>query len=173
MSVIDSIRYLFDAAQAGDNKKLMQLLGANPDLANAENSDGLTPLGFASHFGHRDVVQILLDHGANVNAVSHSKISYIPSNTALHAALAGERNIEVITLLLNHGGQTDLLDSNGHTCLHVAAYHQDNTEIIRLLLENGAPVNAKVEGGKTALTIAIEQGNDQVANLLREHGAKE
>lgn len=75
-----------------------------PSLAHTENSEGLTPLGFAAHFGSKAAVQVLLDYGVDVNAVSHSKISYIPSNTALHAAIAGERDPEVIRLLLEVKG---------------------------------------------------------------------
>jgi ankyrin repeat protein len=68
-------------------------LEANPVLANTENEDGLTPLGFAAHYGQLNIVKLLLNYGADVDARSRSKISYIPSNTALHAAIAGERMI--------------------------------------------------------------------------------
>ncbi|REE92900.1 ankyrin repeat protein [Paenibacillus taihuensis] len=165
---IDSV---FQAAQSGDAEQLTEILDAYPDLANAENEDGLTPLGYAAHFGNTSAVQVLLNHGANPNAVSHSKLSYIPSNTALHAAIAGERNLDVIRLLLSHQAQTTIFDSNSHTCLHTAAFHDDNLELISLLIEHGAEVNAKIEGGVTALALAVEQGNDKVAELLRSNGA--
>jgi ankyrin repeat protein len=41
------------------------------------------------------------------------------------------------------------------------------------LIEHGAQINAKVEGGKTALSLAIEEGNNQVSNFLRQNGAIE
>ena len=162
---------VFQAAQLGDALRLQDILDSHPHLANTENSDGLTLLGYAAHFGHKEVVELLLNHNANVNAVSHSKKSYIPSNTALHAAIAGERNMDVIRLLLTHQAQTNIFDNNGHTCLHAAAFHDDNTEIIHLLIEHGADVNAKIEGGETALSLAIKQGNNSVAELLRKTGA--
>ncbi|WP_035156272.1 ankyrin repeat domain-containing protein [Cohnella thermotolerans] len=168
MTIVDEC---FQAAQAGDAERLKALLKADPGLANAENSDGLTLLGYAAHFGHRDAVLALLDSGADVNAISHSKIAYIPSNTALHAALAGERNADVIRLLLERGARTDLLDSNGHTCLHTAAYHDDLVETIRMLIAFGADVRATSGSGETALSLAEKQGNRRVAALLREHGA--
>ncbi|MNJ68163.1 Ankyrin repeat protein [compost metagenome] len=113
----------------------------------------------------------MLDYDADIDALSHSKVSYIPSNTALHAAIAGERSIEVIKLLLLQNAQTNILDSNGHTCLHTAAFHEDNVEIISLLIEHGADVNAQAEDGETALSLAIKQGNHNVAELLRQKGA--
>ncbi|CCQ96512.1 Ankyrin [[Clostridium] ultunense Esp] len=171
MELAHLIDELFQSVQSGDASGLKEILGSYPRLANTENSDGLTPLGFAAHFGNKDIVQVLLDYGADVNAVSHSKISYIPSNTALHAAIAGERNMDVIELLLTHNAQTNIFDSNGHTCLHTAAFHDDNTEMIRLLIEHGADVNARVEGGDTPLSLAIKQGNNNVAEFLRQNGA--
>ncbi|MCM3630812.1 ankyrin repeat domain-containing protein [Paenibacillus glycanilyticus] len=165
------INDLFQAAQNGDAARVKEIVTAHPRLANTENQDGLTPLGYAAHFGHPEVVRALLALGADVNALSHSSISFIPSNTALHAAIAGERSLEVIKLLLAHGADTTILDSNGHTCLHAAAFHDDNLEMIRLLMEHGADVRAAAEGGETALSLAIQQGNENVASLLREYGA--
>ncbi|RKN84075.1 ankyrin repeat domain-containing protein [Paenibacillus ginsengarvi] len=164
---------LFRAAQGGDAVKLAELLEAHPGLANEANGDGLTPLGYAAHFGNSDAVRVLLDAGAVVNAVSSSKVSYIPSNTALHAAIAGERCLETIGLLLERGADTRLFDSNGHTCLHTAAFHDDNVQLIAMLLKYGADVNAAAEGGETALSIAVKRDNGNVAAFLRERGAKE
>src|SRR4051812_33448285 len=120
------INDIFTAARTGDVNGVKDLLDTDLSLANAENSDGLTLLGFAAHFGQQEVVRLLLENGADVNAASHSQVSYIPSNTALHAAIAGERSIGVIRLLLEHRAKTTIMDSNGHTCLHVAAFHLDS-----------------------------------------------
>ena len=171
MELTELMDDVFQAAQRGEVSRLKDILESHPQLANRENADGLTLLGYAAHFGNKDAVQILLNYGADVNAVSHSRISYIPSNTALHAAIAGERNADVIRLLLTHKAQTNIFDSNGHTCLHTAAFHDDNLEIIRLLIEHGANVNAKIDGGETALSLAIKQGNNNVAEYLRQNGA--
>ncbi|MGG1664252.1 ankyrin repeat domain-containing protein [Brevibacillus sp. NRS-1366] len=162
---------VFQAAQAGDAARLKEILASHPHLTNTENGVGLTPLGYAAHFGNKDAVQVLLDYGAEIDAISHSKVSYIPSNTALHAAIAGERNLDVIKLLLAHHAKTTIFDSNGHTCLHSASFHDDNLELIRLLIEHGADVDASVDGGETALSLATKQGNHEVAQFLRQNGA--
>jgi ankyrin repeat protein len=163
---VEMINEVFKSIHSGDEKHLHEILDANPTFANMENNDGLTPLGYAAHYGKTNVVKLLLDYGANVDAVSHSRISYIPSNTALHAAIAGERSIEVIATLLKFKAQTHILDSNGQTCLHTAAFHDDNVEIINLLIEHGADVNTKSEDGRTPLAFAIENGNHRVAEFL-------
>ncbi len=159
---------VFQSLESNDVKALQKNLTTNPSLANVENEQGLTPLGFAAHLGNKDSVKTILDFHADINAVSHSKVEYIPSNTALHAAIAGSRNLEVIELLLGSEAQTNIFDSNGHTALHTAAFHDDNTQLINLLIRHGASVDAKVDGGKTAMELAIEQGNNQVAEQLKQ-----
>jgi len=171
VAFIEIIDDVFQAAQSGDTSALHGLLTSYPQLANTENKDGLTPLGFAAHFGNKEAVQMLLDHGADIDALSHSRISFIPSNTALHAAIAGERNMDVISLLLLNKAKTNVFDSNGHTCLHSAAFHDDNIEMISLLIQHGADVNARIEGGDTVLSLATKQGNHHVAELLAQYGA--
>lgn len=164
----EQINELFRASQNGDVVKIKTLLASLPDLANTENSDGLTPLGYAAHYGQAEAARLLLAHGADVNAVSHSKISFIPSNTSLHAALAGERSVEVVRLLLEHGAATNILDSDGQNALHTAAFHTDQAELIELLLQHGADPSALSDEGQTALDIALDKGNHSTAKCLRD-----
>lgn len=159
---------LFEALIAGDKVRVSELLTEQPQLANAENEDGLTPLAYAGHLGFEEIVQTLLAHGAEVNAVTHSTIAYIPSNTALHAAIAGERSLSVIRLLLSHGADPGIVDSDGQTPLHSAAFHTDRTEIVQLLLDHGAEVSKRAADGETALQITEKQGNEKVAALLKQ-----
>lgn len=167
MNHAEQLNHLFQAAQDGDVTKLQSLLASRPELANNENQDGLTPLGYASHYGQAGAVRVLLEHGADINALSHSSISFIPSNTALHAAFAGERSPAVIRLLLAHGASTSILDSDGQYALHSVAFHTDQTELIQVLLQHGADPNALNSAGQTALDIALERGNTSTASCLR------
>lgn len=171
MELRQSINEIFQSAQQGDAVRLKEILQFHPALANTENVEGLTPLGYAAHFGKVEAVQVLLDFGADINAVSHSKLSFIPSNTALHAAIAGERDMGVIQLLLKRGAQTNIFDSAGHTSLHSAAFHADNVEMIHLLIEHGADIHAQIEGGESVLAVANQQGNHNVKKVLIEKGA--
>ncbi|MCJ7842832.1 ankyrin repeat domain-containing protein [Lederbergia sp. NSJ-179] len=160
---------VFQLIESNDVPALETTLIANSSLANIENEQGITPLGFAAHLGKKQAVQLLLDFNADVNAVSHSKIDYIPSNTALHAAIAGARDLEIIELLLKNNANPDIVDSNGFTSLHTTAFHGNNQEIVRLLLEHGATIDTKMSDGKTAIDIAREQGNNQVAEQLQRY----
>jgi ankyrin repeat protein len=163
---------LYLAAEKGDVVQLEEILGAEPHLVNALSSDGLTALGIAAHYGQVEAVRTLLRLGADVNQLSQSKIPFIPSNTALHAAIAGDRSVEVVKILLDHGADVTLTDSNHHTPLQAAAFN-GNVEIGRLLLEKGADVNAQHCNSQTALAISRKQGHTAFVELLLQYGARE
>ena len=65
--------------------------GAEPNQA---NQLGVTPLIAAARRGEKDVVKVFLQHGADVNAVSHET-----SRTALQGAIEGNHS-EIVTLLI-------------------------------------------------------------------------
>ncbi len=101
----------------------------DPAQANRFNADGMTPLGLPAYFGHREDVEVLLDRGAAINALSRFTRSHVPRNTALHAALAGQ-NWEVAEALMDRGAAVNAVDSNGMTPLHVAAFG-GNKEVVQ------------------------------------------
>ncbi|XP_055385492.1 ankyrin repeat and sterile alpha motif domain-containing protein 1B-like isoform X2 [Condylostylus longicornis] len=70
-----------------------------------------TPLHLASRNGHKNVVEVLLAAGIDVNILT-------PSGTALHeAALCGKDN--VVRTLLDSGADLDATDSEGRTPLDI------------------------------------------------------
>src|SRR5437879_9498224 len=72
---------IFEAAAAGKVERVVALLAADPSLANGYAPDGFPLLGLAAFFGHLEVVNPLLRHGAEdrkstrLNS-SHRCISY-------------------------------------------------------------------------------------------------
>jgi ankyrin repeat protein len=70
---------------------------------------GETALHLAAGEGHLEIVKLLLEHGADVNA----KTAY---ETALHLA-AGEGHLEIVKLLLEHGA-----DVNAKTAVRNMTY---------------------------------------------------
>jgi ankyrin repeat protein len=63
-------------------------------------------------------------------------------------------------------------DEDGDTALMEAAW-SGNLETVIALLDLGADLNARTRSGGTPLTAAIREGNERVAGLLRERGARE
>jgi ankyrin repeat protein len=111
-------------------------------------------------------VRLLLDKGAIVN----TKADY--GYSALHAAAGrSDKDLKVVELLVARGAQIDA-EWNGATPLHRAAW-SGNAQAAEFLISKGANVNAKDQRGRTPLAWAIEKGYDDVAELLRKHGAVE
>ena len=153
-----------------------------------------TPLHSAVRRGHADVVQLLLEHGANANAQDDRK------NTPLLLASEGgdvdvgrvllkqgvdmesrdyqgwsplERAsdggyVDVVRALLEHGADAKARDKEKFTPLHIAR----GAEVARLLLKHGADANALKSGGQTPLHWLSWIGRERVASarVLLEHG---
>lgn len=161
---------IFSAAAAGLTGRAAALLDRQPDLVNRLSIDGNRPLGLAAFFGHRETVELLLAYGANVNAMSESKVSFVPSNTALHAATAGSNPHSVAPVLVAAGAHINAADSNGATPLHNAAFRGD-VPTGEVLLAHDATVDVRRNDDKSPLAVALEGGHHEFAQLLRRHGA--
>ncbi|CAK9098923.1 Ankyrin-3 (ANK-3) (Ankyrin-G) [Durusdinium trenchii] len=124
---------------------------------------GETALHLACQKGYLDLVQTLLDVGADPGR------STICGDSPLHLA-ALEGHAEVVKLLLEAGAQKDSLTSNGGTALHLAAW-KGHRGVVDLLLKTGIDVNKAKNGGDTALHMAAWSGHLEVVRLLLECGA--
>ncbi len=99
---------LADCVNRNDTNPLRQLLnsGVNPDIVSL---DGSTALGTAAGMGETQIVQLLLQHGANPNITG-------PKGNALHMATRyGLDHPEVTALLIESGVKLDSVDAEGHT----------------------------------------------------------
>jgi uncharacterized protein len=152
---------VFEAAAAGDAERVRTLLAADPSLRDARAPDGWTPLHLASHFRHVRVIDLLLAHGADVNAVSRNA----DANAPLHAAAAGGADAALMRRLVDAGARVDHRQSGGFTALHEAAA-LGNAEVVRLLLDSGAEVDARNNEGRTPGELARDAGHAALADSL-------
>ncbi len=72
--------------------------------------------------------------------------------------------------LLIRAGADVKATSEGNSALHIATYIGNPNIINRLILE-GVEVNQKNDKGETPLDLAVEEGNNEVVQLLKQHGA--
>ena len=152
---------LFEAAAAGRADRARELLAREPGAARAFSPDGFTPLHYAAFFGFAEIAELLLQAGAEVNAVSRNAMGVEPLHSA---AAAGQRGI--VKLLLERGASVNARQAGGYTPLHSAANLGD-LEMARLLLDHGADPAARNEDGQTPFNLAQARGFAPVAELLR------
>jgi ankyrin repeat protein len=153
----------FEAAAVGDVDALRTALDADPTLASRLSHDGWTLLHLAGFFGHAEAVRLLLERGADPNALSTNPMR----NTPLHAGLAGPLPMEGVRLLVDAGADVNARQHGGYTALHSAAQN-GKVEIIDLLLDRGADPNAATDDGRRPIDLAKEEG---VKEHLRSRGA--
>jgi ankyrin repeat protein len=156
---------LFEASATGDLQSVRRLVEGAPATVNSFAPDGFYPLGLAAFFGHREIVQFLLEHGADVHLAARNAQRV----TALHAA-AARRDVEIVRMLLKHGADLNARQDKGFAPLHASAANGEES-MVRLFVEHGADVSAKTDDGKTPYDLANERGHQQVAEWLKAQNA--
>ncbi len=172
---------IHDAVRKDDLNEVQKLIQKDSNsIADRDDEYGRTPLHIAAEKGFKDIVQLLLAHGADVNA----KDKY--NNTPLHNAIHGN-HIEIIMMLLNAHADVNAFSRYYGTPLEEA----DSLEIMKMLVLDGADVNIlqnlccvskkkldflldhgasiNLRGGDSAtiLILAVDHGDtDVVRNLL-------
>ena len=158
---------LFRASQNG-NAGLVELLlerGANPN-------DGES-MYHAAERNHREVMELLLAHGAEISQ------KHAPwDNTILYFlagyAGAGRRTddpLHGMRWLLEHGADPNVGSyDHGETPLHRVAGHAPTLEFAELLLAHGADPRAPRADGRLPYELAMRAGNVAMADLLRTRG---
>lgn len=123
--------------------------------------------------GNLSRVRELLDKDPSlIDRIAECRTGYGGSGSPLNnAAMAG--NIDIVRLLLERGADPNLPDEKvaprGHALYSAVA--NGHFEMVKLLLENGAYPNAMVESSADTLTIALNNGNQAMINLLCSYGA--
>lgn len=122
---------ILTAAYKGDVEMVREILATNPDME-VRDSLGATALHDAMFQKNMEVIQLLLDYGFDVNAVS-------PVNgfTPLHHAVR-VNNVDAAKMLLAFNADKTIKDAKGLTPLEKAK-KEGKREMV-LLLERTSPV---------------------------------
>ena len=153
----------FEAAALGDVTRMWDLLRHYGELVSGYSHDGFTALHLAAFFGHADVVELLLERHADVNAVSKNQ-TVAPGSTPLHSAVArGDGRIAEI--LLKAGADANARAQGGYTPLHAAAA-AGNGELVHVLLRHGANAKLRSNDGETPAQLADRKGHGAIADAI-------
>ena len=144
----DGIANIAEAAAAGDVEAAAAFVKLDSGAVARRTADGFTALHLAAYFGHADVVALLLEAGADPNAVADNPTRLRP----LHSAVAA-RDIIAVRFLLDAGADPDVAQSGGYTPLMAAAQHGDD-DIVAALLERSADRTMTSDDGRTAADFA-------------------
>lgn len=176
--------------------KLLLAHGANPNPTSNPRAES-SPLLEASLAGDAEIMQALLDRGAEVKDIGGFALANAAGADCTKCIdLLVARNLDamqytialvqvavlddpkLIRLMLQHGADVNAVDPTGRTALMYAAVSDLlPLEQVKMLIQKGANVNAKSQhpqsgdSGRTALDLAKFHGNTAVVDLLMKSGA--
>ncbi|XP_065302728.1 ankyrin repeat, SAM and basic leucine zipper domain-containing protein 1-like isoform X2 [Dermacentor albipictus] len=153
----------FRVAVTRGNVELARNLIAQGLDVNREYRCNWSALVQASYSGCAEMVQLLIDHGADVNAAkgfATPLMAVCGSQKGTEAAL-----VTCAEVLLKHGAEPDLADRDGVTPLMLAA-REGYCQLIELLLDQGVDAKRLDSQGWTSLSWAAFAGQGRAARFL-------
>ena len=129
---------------------------------NARNIRGHAPIHLATARGNRDIVQLLLENGAEVDVVGTDS-----GCTSLHYA-ASLGHIDLCEMLVRYGADTDAQTTSLETPLHLAVA-REHSGVVAMLLKYNARLDIRDKNGLTPLEQAEKIKNSEIVTLIEQH----
>ncbi|MBD1925598.1 ankyrin repeat domain-containing protein [Trichocoleus sp. FACHB-90] len=161
--------------------------------ADTHRSNGVTPLYLAASGGYKEITELLITYGADVNQglnenggrnpllkAATEKHSEVVESLIAHGALVGIHlaafwgDFTTVRTYLELGDSINTINSTrngGFTPLHLAAL-SGHREIVILLLNQSANINHYTPASDTPLHKAVEGNQPQIVDLLINQGAE-
>jgi ankyrin repeat protein len=122
-----------EAAAFGRVDRLREILDEDPERVHESSPDGFTPLHLAIFGRSEEAVRLLVERGADVEALSTASFAQVrPLGTA-----AFVRSASLAAILLDAGADPNGAEEGGATPLDAAIEH-DDPELVALLRARGA-----------------------------------
>jgi len=191
---------LFRAVQKKNKYDIKEIVESGDVNIDTQDKFGQTPLMIAAQKGYTDIVEQLLELGADINQRDTSG-----KNCLMLSCFAGQKEVIELLIRLTDTQITDTdkngcnslhyaVDSNNHELVEWVVKQQDglielrdtvsgwtallrvcatsaNTKVIQVLLKCGANVNAQDLSGKTPLMLTCINGHYKSTKMLLDNGA--
>jgi ankyrin repeat protein len=188
--------------EAGADPNLRDDTGRSPLYAAVDfnimpESNRPSPDVYVNEHTSFELIQLLIDKGADVNAQLSAQAPYrlkldrgtdtmLVAGTTPFLRAAKSADLDVMKLLLEHGADPHLATSQGvdplMTAANLATKESDTTgryktqaqmiDAIRICMEQGLDVNARANDGRSAIFGAATFGLTEVVKFLAEQGAE-
>ena len=153
---------LLDAAARGDLVKVKKLLESDRKAVEMQDSYGWTALHWAAVLHHREMVQHLLERGADPNVKDKRDLGPL-------YYVADEEEGGLVRLLVERGTKVSPEDETTISSLHRAIW-AGNMDNVKLLLSKGADPKSAGASGYPYLHTAAGSGRLKIARLLISRG---
>jgi ankyrin repeat protein len=142
---------LLAAAYEGDLEEVGRLVAGKAD-PEVRDGYGRTPLHLAAYGGHHEVMRLLVEAGANPDALEHDFYDIVTI-----AAVADD--LETLRVALSLGASARNITSRYEGTALIAAAHLGHVEVVQVLIEAGAPLDHVNNLGWTAVIESIVLGD--------------
>jgi len=116
-----------------------------------KNNQGLTPLHYASYKGNLEILDLLLENGADINVVSEN------GQNLVHIAAQGDQPTSIVYLREKYNFNLENQDKKGSTPLHWSIF-TGSAGAFKFLISYDLDFNKCDNEGMTPLHLAIESG---------------
>jgi len=143
----------FTAVKSGNTRRVRLLLNADPALAKVRDDEGATAMHYATENGHREIVRLLHETGADING-RDDRFDATPTGWAIEylRELGGLLAIEIEDMLF-------------------AIRERDVRWVRRLLARSPALAKATDVRGKALSQHARESGHEEIVHLFEDRSA--
>lgn len=153
-SMSEDGRSLLCLASYGGTSIIKLLLDHKANVNIRNNDDGETPLHCAASSGHREIGELLISGGADVNALGNNGKAPLFEATEYSYK-------DFVGLLLDHGAKWDIY----------SAILMGNMEKVEEFIRDGADVNEVNDWAPTPLAWAVRQDREEIVKYFVSHGA--
>ena len=161
-----NLQNLHKLVKTGNVKSVKKEIAKNKKFLDMPNEKGATCLHIAAQEGHIDMVKMLVEKGASVNALDNDKYSPL-------LAASSQKHFHVVQFLLDSGADPKATNSGQSGVIHYLIRSDENgsgltlqKDLIARCCKLGGDVNAKNKFGETPLHQAVMRGSLEMTEFL-------